>query len=105
MGIPIIGQAANKGIAKITPFHDNIMLEAIAPTGKSDGGIIIPEAHQTPVNQGRVVDKGPMVSDNVKMGSILFFPLHSESRLKYKGNSYILVKESAVLGAIEEIVT
>lgn len=103
MPIPIIGQEANKGVAKITPFHDQIMLEAIPASATSAGGIIIPEAHRTAVNQGTVVDKGPLVSENVKLGTILFFPLHSESRLKYKGHDYILVAESSVLGAIEEI--
>lgn len=86
----------------INPFHDNILLEEIAPNEKTGGGIIIPTAHQTKVNQGIVVDKGPDVSDKVKIGDVLFFPLHSESRMEFMGHKFILVTETACLGAIRE---
>lgn len=89
--------------ATLVVFHENILLEEIPASGVSGGGIIIPTAHQTPVNQGKVVDKGPNVSDAIKMGDILFYPPHAEAKLNYKGNKFIIVAESACLGAIREI--
>lgn len=90
-------------IATITPFHNQVILTPIAARGQTDGGIIIPEAHRAVINQGTVVDKGPHCTDQIQIGQIVFFPLHSEARLKYKGNDYIIVPESACLGAIQEV--
>lgn len=87
----------------IQPFHDNILLSPVEASTTSEGGIIIPEAHRSIVNQGTVLDKGPLVSEKVIVGSIVFFPLHSESRLAYKGNKFILVAENQVLGSIQKI--
>jgi len=89
--------------ATLTPFHDNILLTEIPANERTESGLIIPEAHRTPVNQGKVVDKGPNVSDNIQLGDILFFPLHSESRMNYKGNKFIIVPEASCLGAIREL--
>jgi co-chaperonin GroES (HSP10) len=89
--------------ATLVVFHENILLEPIAAASSSSGGIIIPEAFKQIVNQGRVIDKGPQASDNIVMGDILFYPPHSEAKLDYKGNKYIVVAESACLGAIREV--
>lgn len=86
----------------ITPFHDNVLLEEIPPK-KEIGSIIIPEAHQSKLNQGTVVDKGPTCSENIQIGNILFFTMHSESRLEYKGHKFIVVSEANCLGSIQSI--
>lgn len=88
---------------EIIPFHEQILLEEIPPSNTIGGGIIIvPEAHKHPVNQGIVMDKGPLVSDKIIKGEIVFFPLHSESRLEFAGRKFILVPESQCLGAIRD---
>lgn len=89
--------------ATLTPFGENLILAAIAPKERTEGGIIIPTAHQSPVNQGTVLDKGPLCSDKIKEGDIVFFPMHSEHRMEWKGNKLILVPESACLGCISEL--
>lgn len=88
--------------ATLSPFTDYVLLKEI-PAASVIGGIIVPEAHRAKLNQGEVVDKGPQVSDKVRVGQILFFPLHSEHRLEWKGNKFIIVQEGNCLGAIEEI--
>lgn len=87
--------------ASLTPFANFILLKEV-PATTIIGSILIPEAHQTKLNQGIVVDKGPLVSDAVVNDDILFFPLHSEHRLTWKGNKFILIAEDQVLGAIRE---
>ncbi len=85
------------------PFHNNILLTEIEGASKTEGGILIPEAYKVKLSQGTVVDKGPDVTDQVKLGDILFFPFHTESRLDYKGNKFIVVSEAQVLGAIRPV--
>ncbi len=89
--------------ATLSPFHNFVLLKEI-PTAGVIGSIIIPDAHRAKLNQGEVVDKGPLVSDLIQNGQILFFPLHSEHRLEWKGNKFILIAEDQVLGSISEIV-
>lgn len=100
--IPLIGKPIT--IKKeIIPFFDQVLMEELPTNNTSTGGIIIPEAHVTKVNQGRVVDKGPLASATIKNGDILFFPLHSEARLVLADRKFILCSESQCLGAIREI--
>lgn len=89
--------------AKLSPFHNNLLLKEIEASDKTTGGLIIPEAHRAKLNQGEVMDKGPNASDAIEIGMIVFFPLHTESRMEWKGNRFIIVAEDACLGAISEI--
>lgn len=87
----------------LSPLHDNILLEELDPI-KAYGNIIVPEAHQKKLNQGRVVDCGPLVSpERIKLGDILFFPQHVEHRLDYGGKKFIVVTESNCLGLIRKV--
>lgn len=89
-------------MAELKPFHENLLLEVEAPKEKI-GSIIVPEAHRSKLNQGKVVDKGPQCSDNVQLGDIVFFPLHSESRLTLdNGQSFVIVPESQCLGSLRK---
>ncbi len=92
-----------KQMVALSPLHDNLLLEPIPAADRSGGGIIIPEAHIKPLNQGKVVDKGPLVSERIELGDIMFFPLHSEHRLDYAGKKFIVVTESACLGCIRKV--
>ena len=88
--------------AKLTPFHDNLLLSEI-PGVTQVGSIIVPEKHISPLNQGRVEDKGPLVSDKINIGDIVFFAPHSESRLTWRGTKVLIVTESNCLGSITEL--
>lgn len=84
----------------LIPFHSNIILEPTEARAQTESGILLPEAYRVPANQGKVVDIGPTVSDKIKLGDILFFPQHSETRLDYRGKKFIVIDEAQVLGAI-----
>lgn len=85
----------------LSPMHDNILLEEIEGI-RQHGAIIVPDAHVKQLNQGRVVEKGPLVSERVELDDILFFPLHTEHRLPYGGRRFIIVSESNCLGSIRK---
>jgi len=88
-----------KKSAELLPLYDNLIMEECAPISKI-GHIIVPEAHQKILNQGRVVDRGPLVTEAIQLGDIVFFTQHSESRLAFRGKKFIIAAESACLGII-----
>lgn len=87
----------------LNPLGDYIVMDEIAPPDQTDGGIIVPEAHKRPLNQGRVIDKGPLVSDRIKpnIEQVCIFSLHSESRTTFCGRRLIFVQEANVIATIE----
>lgn len=87
----------------LIPFHDNILLEGITAAVQTESGLIIPERHRDAPPQGKVIDKGPDCSDQIQIGDILFYPLHSEASMEYKGKKFKMISESAVLGAIRSV--
>lgn len=90
----------NKTQTVLIPFYSNIILEPVGPRTQTEAGLFLPSVAQVQVNQGKVLDYGPQCSTNVKMGDILFFAPHSEHRIDYRGNKFIVVSEDQVLGAI-----
>lgn len=85
-------------------FNSNILLQEIEAAKTIDIGVqlIVPDKYQNKLNKGKVLDMGPTVSPNIKKGQILFFGLHTESRLEFNGKRLIVVDEAHILGAIEE---
>lgn len=88
--------------AAIQPFHNQVLLQEVEASPMV-GKIIIPDKHVQKLNQGTVLDKGPLCSDEIQPGDIIFFPLHSEHRMEWRGLKLILVSEDQVLGAIREL--
>ena len=87
----------------ILPLHNNLLLEAIQASNQTPSGLILPESAQHAPPQGKVIDRGPDVSDNIKIGDILFYPHSTEANIDYKGKKYKMVSEDAVLGVIRDI--
>jgi len=86
--------------AQLIPLLDNLILEECEPV-KMMSGFHVPEAHQRSLNQGFVVDKGPLCGpDPIHLGDIVFFTQHSESKLNFRGRKFIIVSEACCLGII-----
>ena len=86
--------------ANLLPHGENLLLSEPESTSVTGGGIIIPEAHRTKVNQGKVLELGPLADDKIHVNDVVFFPLHSESRIEFGGQKFIIVPSSSVLGII-----
>lgn len=86
----------------LVPFNDQLVLKEM-PAVERIGTIIVPEAHQRVLNQGEVLDKGPMCSDQIAIGDVVFFTLHSDNRLKWQDVKLIIVSEANCLGKITKI--
>ncbi|HEX9768977.1 MAG TPA: co-chaperone GroES [Kiloniellales bacterium] len=98
---------------KFRPLQDRVLVERIDQSEKTAGGIIIPDTAQEKPMEGRVVAAGPgakaedgSVSPlDVKVGNRVLFGKWSGTEVKIDGVDYLILKESDIMGIIEETAT
>ncbi|MCL8382242.1 co-chaperone GroES [Xanthobacter aminoxidans] len=91
------------------PLHDRVVVKRIEAEQKSAGGIIIPDTAKEKPQQGEVVavgpgarnEKGELVVLDVKAGDIVLFGKWSGTEVKIDGQDLLIMKESDILGVIE----
>ena len=97
---------------KFRPLHDRVVVERITAEEKSKGGIIIPDTAQEKPSQGEVIAVGPggrdetgkLIPIDVKVGDRILFGKWSGTEVKIDGVEYLIMKESDIMGVIEESV-
>ena len=97
---------------KFRPLHDRIVLKRIEAEGKSAGGIIIPDTVKEKPSQGEVVAVGPggrdesgkLIPIDLKAGDRVLFGKWSGTEVKLDGVEYLIMKESDIMGVIEQTV-
>lgn len=94
----------------IKPLGDRLVIEAIEQDTKTAGGIIIPDTAKEKPKQGKVLAVGPGAKDengkripmDVSVGDIVLFTQWAGSDVKLDGKEYKVLKESDVIGTIEQ---
>jgi chaperonin GroES len=97
---------------KFRPLHDRVVVERIDPEAKSAGGIIIPDTAQEKPSQGEIIAVGPggrdeagkLIPIDLKKGDRVLFGKWSGTEVKLDGVDYLIMKESDIMGVIEETV-
>ncbi|MGE3251124.1 MAG: co-chaperone GroES [Hyphomonadaceae bacterium] len=97
-------------MASFRPLHDRVLVKRVKEEEKSKGGIIIPETAQEKPQEGEVVAVGPGGRDedgeridmDVKVGDRILFGKWSGTEVKIDGEELLIMKESDILGVIEE---
>jgi chaperonin GroES len=95
---------------KFRPLHDRVVVKRIDADAKSAGGIIIPDTAQEKPSQGEIVAVGPGARDeagklipiDVKAGDRVLFGKWSGTEVKIDGIEHLIMKESDILGVLEE---
>ena len=95
------------------PLHDRILVRRIEADEKTAGGIIIPDTAKEKPQEGEVVAVGPGARDesgklielDVKVGDRILFGKWSGTEIKLDGEDLIIMKESDVMGVIDQTVT
>jgi chaperonin GroES len=95
------------------PLHDRVLVRRIDAEEKTAGGIIIPETAKEKPSQGEVVAVGPGGHDeagkwipiDIKVGDTVLFGKWSGTEVKIDGKELLIMKESDVLGVIENAAT
>ena len=95
---------------KFRPLHDRVLVRRIEEDTKTRGGIIIPDSAQEKPSQGEVIaagagardTNGALVAIGVKTGDRILFGKWSGSEIKLDGKEFLVMKESDILGVVED---
>jgi chaperonin GroES len=95
---------------KFRPLHDRVVVRRIEENSKTKGGIIIPDTAQEKPMQGEVTAVGPggrdengkLIPIDLKPGEKVLFGKWSGTEVKIEGDELLIMKESDILGVIEE---
>src|ERR1700731_1054339 len=95
---------------KFRPLHDRVVVKRVEEEGKTKGGIIIPDTAKEKPMEGEIVavgpgardEKGTVVPLDVKKGDRILFGKWSGSEIKLDGEDLLIMKESDVMGVIED---
>ncbi len=95
---------------KIRPLHDRVLVKRLEENTKTAGGIIIPDTAKEKPSEGLVeavgngfrAEDGKIIPMSVKPGDKVLFGKWSGSEVKVNGEERLIIKESEILGVIEE---
>ena len=98
---------------KFRPLHDRVVVKRIEEEQKTKGGIIIPDTAKEKPMQGEVMavgpgardDKGDLIPLGVKTGDRVLFGKWSGTEVKLDGDELLIMKESDIMGVLEESTT
>jgi chaperonin GroES len=97
---------------KFRPLHDRIVVTRIDADDKTAGGIIIPDTAKEKPSEGEVIAVGPggrdeagkLIPIDLKKGDRVLFGKWSGTEVKIDGVEYLIMKESDIMGVIEQVV-
>ena len=92
------------------PLHDRVVIRRVEAEEKTAGGIIIPDTAKEKPMEGEVVAVGPGARDetgkvqplDVKSGDRVLFGKWSGTEVKLDGEDLIIMKESDIMGIVEQ---
>ncbi|MBI4273955.1 MAG: co-chaperone GroES [Rhizobiales bacterium] len=95
---------------KFRPLHDRVVVRRIDAEEKTTGGIIIPDTAKEKPQQGEVVavgpggrdDHGKLIPIDVKPKDIILFGKWSGTEVKIDGVEYLIMKESDIMGVLDQ---
>jgi len=97
---------------KFRPLHDRVVVTRIDAEEKTAGGIIIPDTAKEKPTEGEVIAVGPggrdesgkLIPLDLKKGDRVLFGKWSGTEVKLDGVEYLIMKESDIMGVIEQTV-
>ena len=94
---------------KFRPLHDRVVVRRLEEDERTAGGIIIPDTAKEKPMEGEVLaigpgarnDKGELTPLDVKAGDRILFGKWSGSEVKIDDEELVIMKESDIMGIIE----
>ena len=92
------------------PLHDRVLIRRVEAEEKTSGGIIIPDTAKEKPMEGEVIAVGPGARGedgkiqplDVKAGDRVLFGKWSGTEVKLDGEDLIIMKESDIMGVLEQ---
>jgi len=97
---------------KFRPLHDRVVVRRLEGEEKTKGGIIIPDTAKEKPQEGEIIavgsgardESGKLVPLDVKAGDRILFGKWSGTEIKLDGVEYLIMKESDIMGVVEDTV-
>ena len=97
---------------KFRPLHDRVVVTRIDAEDKTAGGIISPDTAKEKPSEGEIIAVGPggrdengkLVPIDLKTGDRVLFGKWSGTEVKIEDVDYLIMKESDIMGVIEQSV-
>src|SRR3954468_2342564 len=97
---------------KFRPLHDRVVVRRIEAEEKTAGGIIIPDTAKEKPQEGEIIAVGPGARDEsgrinaleVRAGDRGLLGKWSGTEVRIDGEDLLIMKESDIMGVIEETV-
>jgi chaperonin GroES len=91
------------------PLHDRVLVRRVEAEEKTAGGIIIPDTAKEKPQEGEVIavgagtrdETGKLVPLDVKSGDRILFGKWSGTEVRLEGEDLLIMKESDILGIVE----
>ena len=95
------------------PLHDRVVVRRLDQEEKTAGGIIIPDTAKEKPSQGEVIAVGPggrdesgkLIPIDLKAGDRVLFGKWSGTEVKLDGEDLLIMKESDIMGVLDEQVS
>jgi chaperonin GroES len=95
---------------RFRPLHDRVVVKRIDAEEKTVGGIIIPDTAKEKPQQGEVIAVGPggrdetgkLIPIDLRVGDHVLFGKWSGTEVKLEGVEYLIMKESDIMGVLDE---
>ncbi len=95
---------------KFRPLHDRVLVRRIEEDETTAGGIIIPDTAKEKPMQGEVLavgdgarnEDGSVTPLDVRVGDRILFGKWSGTEVKIDGEDLLIMKESDIMGVIED---
>ena len=95
---------------KLRPLDDRVVIKQSDPENKTPGGIIIPDtAKEKPqigkviaIGPGKLLDDGKRGQMSVKKNDEVIYAKYMGNDVEIDGETYVILKESDILGIIEK---
>lgn len=92
------------------PLHDRVVVRRLKAEEKTAGGIIIPDTAKEKPAEGEVVavgpgardDRGNLIALELSPGDRVLFGKWSGTEVKIDGQDLLIMKESDILGIVEQ---
>lgn len=95
---------------KLKPLDDRIVIKQLEAQEKTTGGIILPEAAKekpmigkvVAIGPGKLLESGKRSKMNVKKNDEVIYAKYMGSDVEIEGETYVILRESDVLGVVEK---
>ncbi len=95
---------------KLRPLDDRVVIKQLEAEEKTSGGIILPDAAKekpqigkvVAVGPGKLLDSGKRGKMNVKSKDEVIYAKYMGSDVEIDGETYVILKESDILGIVEK---